>query len=83
MFEDDRCGSSEIVQGWPERGALGVAGDDPGAVDVVAEVTERIGYDAVRFDSLRAGRFLEPGGPDFGASLRRAEFELTLRAHAA
>jgi 8-hydroxy-5-deazaflavin:NADPH oxidoreductase len=69
--------------GSPERRALGVAGDDPGAVDVVADVIDRVGYDAVRLDSLRAGRLLEPGGPFFGASLRRADFELAVRARAA
>jgi predicted dinucleotide-binding enzyme len=69
--------------GSPERRALGVAGDDPRAVDVVAELIERIGYDAVRFDRLSAGRLLEPGGPVFGASLRRTEFELAVRAEAA
>lgn len=110
MFEDQRYGSSEIVQhrlarsvvvktlnhigyheldderrpaGSPERRALGVAGDDPGAVEAVAEVIERIGYDAARLGSLSAGRLLEPGGPVFGASLGRAEFELALRARAA
>ena len=69
--------------GSPERRALGVAGDDPAAVDVVAELVERIGYDAVRLDSLSEGRLLEPGSPIFGASLRRADFELALRAVAA
>lgn len=33
--------------GSPERRALGVAGDDPGAVDVVAELAQRIRYDSV------------------------------------
>lgn len=106
MFEDDRYGSSEIVQnrldrstvvkalnhvgyealeakrrpvGSPERRALAVAGDDPDALDVVAAVIERIGYDAVRLETLSAGRLLEPGGPVFGASLRRAELEAALR----
>jgi predicted dinucleotide-binding enzyme len=77
-FEDERR-----PVGLPERRALGVAGDDPSAVDVVAEVIERIGYDTVRLDSLSAGRLLEPGGPVFGASLRRTEFERALRADAA
>ena len=45
--------------------------------------TVRIGYDAARLGSLSAGRLLEPGGPVFGASLGRAEFELALRAQAA
>ena len=70
-------------EGSPQRRALGVAGDDPDAVDIVADIIERIGYDTVRLDSLRAGRLLEPGGPVFGASLRRSEFELAVRAQAA
>ncbi|HEV3169655.1 MAG TPA: NAD(P)-binding domain-containing protein [Actinocrinis sp.] len=69
--------------GSPERRALGVAGDDSGAVDVVAQVIERIGYDTVRLDSLRAGRLLEPGGPVFGVPLRRSEFEQAVWVEAA
>jgi predicted dinucleotide-binding enzyme len=61
--------------GSAERRALGVAGDDPAAVDAVAELIERIGYDAVRLSTLRAGRVLEPGGPVFGAALNRSDFE--------
>ncbi len=70
-------------EGSPERRALGVAGDDPEAVEVVAEIIERIGFDTVRLDSLRAGRLLDAGGAVFGASLRRAEFERAVRAEAA
>jgi len=70
-------------KGSPERRALGVASDDPTAVDVVAEFIERIGYDAVRFDRLSAGRLLEPGGPVFGVPLHRSEFELAVCAEAA
>jgi predicted dinucleotide-binding enzyme len=77
-LEDDRR-----PVGSPERRALGVAGDNPGAVDVVAEVIERIGYDTVRLDSLSAGRILESGGPVFGASLHRSDFESALGAQAA
>ena len=69
--------------GSRERRALGVAGDDPGAVAVVAEVIERIGYDAVRLDGLRAGRLLQPGGPVFGVPLGRTAFELATRVGAA
>jgi predicted dinucleotide-binding enzyme len=65
--------------GAPDRRALGVAGDHPGAVDVVADFVERIGYDAVQLESLRAGRLLEPGGPVFGAALDRTDFEQALR----
>jgi predicted dinucleotide-binding enzyme len=71
------------IVGSPERRALGVAGDDPVAVEIVADVIERIGYDAVRLDSLSDGRLLEPGGPVFGASMRRTEFEKALSAAAA
>jgi len=70
-------------EGSPERRALGVAGHDPDAVNVVADIIERIGFDSVRVDSLRAGRLFEAGGPVFGASLRRPEFELAIRAKAA
>jgi len=69
--------------GSRDRRALGVAGDDPAAVDVVAQVIELIGYDAVRLDSLSAGRLLQPGSPVFGASMRRTDFELALYAEAA
>jgi predicted dinucleotide-binding enzyme len=69
--------------GSPQRRALGVASDDPRGVAVVAEVIEQIGYDAVRLNSLSAGRLLEPGGPVFGIPLRRTDFELAVRAEAA
>jgi predicted dinucleotide-binding enzyme len=77
-MEDDRRPA-----GSQERRALGVAGDDSSAVDSVAEVIERIGYGPVRLDSLSAGRLLEPGGPVFGISLHRTEFEAALRAKVA
>ena len=77
-MEDDRRPA-----GSPERRALGVAGDGRSAVDAVAEVIERIGYDTVRLDSLSAGRLLQAGGPVFGTSLHRTEFELAVRATAA
>ncbi len=69
--------------GAPDRRALGVAGDHPRAVGAIAELVDRIGYDAVRLDSLSAGRLLEPGGPVFGVSLRLSEFESAVRARAA
>jgi predicted dinucleotide-binding enzyme len=69
--------------GSPQRRALGVASDDPRGGAVVAELIEHIGYDAVGLGRLSAGRLLEPGGPVFGVPLRRAEFELAVRAVAA
>lgn len=62
-------------RGDTQRRALGVAGDDRPAVALVAEVIDRIGYDPVRLGRLRYGRVLQPGGPVFGISLRRDEFE--------
>jgi hypothetical protein len=68
--------------GAPDRRALGIASDDAGAASVVAELIDRIGYDPVRLDSLRAGRLFQPGGPVFGVPLRRAEFERATHAEA-
>ena len=69
--------------GAPDRLALCVAGDNAEAVELVAGIVERIGFDAVRLDSLGAGRLLEPGGPAFGAALGRAEFERLVATEAA
>jgi predicted dinucleotide-binding enzyme len=51
--------------GTPGRRALAVAGDDPDARAVVAELVERLGYDAVDAGPLAAGAALEPGTPVF------------------
>jgi predicted dinucleotide-binding enzyme len=69
--------------GSPDRIAVGVAGDDAKAVAIVAEIVDRIGFDAVRLDRLSAGRDFEAGGPVFGALLRRSEFDRVLRPVAA
>jgi predicted dinucleotide-binding enzyme len=69
--------------GSADRRALGVAGDDPRALDAITELVERIGYDAVRLESLQAGRILEPGGPVFGVSLRRSDFDRAVLSQAA
>ena len=61
--------------GTPDRRAAGVAGDDPVAVGTIAGLVDQMGYDPVRFESLRAGRVLQPGGPVFGTVLTLPEFE--------
>jgi 8-hydroxy-5-deazaflavin:NADPH oxidoreductase len=66
----------------PDRRAAGVAGDDPAAVDMIAGFVDRLGYDPVRLASLRAGRILQPGGPVFGVTLTRPEFEQAIREEA-
>ena len=63
----------------PDRRAAGVAGDDPAAVATIAGLLDRIGYDPVRLESLRAGRVLQPGGPVFGVALGLPEFERAVR----
>jgi 8-hydroxy-5-deazaflavin:NADPH oxidoreductase len=68
--------------GDPDRRAAGVAGDDPAAVAAIAGLLDRIGYDPVRLESLRAGRVLQPGGPVFGAVLTLPEFERAVREDA-
>ena len=68
--------------GAPDRRAAGVAGDDPAAATTIAGLLDRIGYDPVHLDSLRAGRVLQPGGPVFGVVLALPEFERAVRADA-
>jgi predicted dinucleotide-binding enzyme len=68
--------------GSVDRRALGVAGDDPDAVNTVSALVDRIGYDAVQVGPLRAGRVLEPGGPVFGAVLCREDFERAVHSSA-
>ena len=61
--------------GDPGRRALGIAGDDPSAVELVRAFVDRIGFDPVLVGGLAAGRRLQPDGPVFGIPMRRAEFE--------
>jgi hypothetical protein len=68
--------------GAPGRRAAGVASDDPAAAAAIAGLIDRIGYDPVSLDSLRAGRVLQPGGPVFGAVLPLREFEQAVRDNA-
>jgi predicted dinucleotide-binding enzyme len=68
--------------GDPDRRAAGVAADDPAAVATIAGLVDRIGYDPVRLEGLRAGRALQPGGPVFGAVLTLREFERAMREDA-
>ena len=65
-----------------DRRAAGVAGDDAAAAATIAGVVDRIGYDPVCLESLRAGRVLQPGGPVFGVVLTLPEFERAVRKDA-
>jgi 8-hydroxy-5-deazaflavin:NADPH oxidoreductase len=67
--------------GSVDRRTLGVAGDALDAVNTVSAFVDRIGYDAVPVGPLSDGRVLQPGGPVFGAVLRRENFERAVRNH--
>ena len=62
------------ASGSADRRAIGVAGDDAGGVATASELVDRLGYDPVAVGTLVAGRVLQPGGPVFGAVLRRDDF---------
>jgi predicted dinucleotide-binding enzyme len=66
--------------GSVDRRVLGVAGDDLDAVSTVSAFVDRIGYDAVQLGPLSVGRVLQPGGPVFGAVLRREDFQRAVRS---
>ena len=68
--------------GSVDRRALGVAGDDADGVTTVSALVDRIGYDAIPLGTLSAGRVLQPGGPVFGAVLRREDFERAVHSSA-
>jgi len=68
--------------GSVDRRALGVAGDDPDAVETVNTFVDRIGYDPVPVGPLSAGQILQPGGPVFGIVLRREDFERAVHSPA-
>jgi len=61
--------------GAERRRALGVAGDDPDAVALIAGILDRVGYDPVTLPALAEGRAFQPGGPVFGADFTRDQFD--------
>ena len=63
-FEDDARPS-----GAPRRTAIGIAGDDPADLTVVARLVDDIGFDPVIVGSLADGVMLEPGTEPFGANV--------------
>ncbi|MPV38784.1 NADPH-dependent F420 reductase [Georgenia subflava] len=65
--------SDHVPAGAPGRRALAVAGDDDDARAVVADLIERLGFDAVDAGPLAAGRALEPGTEIFAGRHDRAE----------
>ncbi|GIJ29599.1 NADP oxidoreductase [Micromonospora qiuiae] len=57
--------------GSPDRVALAVAGDDTGAVALVSQFIDDLGFDAVAVGGLAASAVLQPGSAIFGANLGR------------
>jgi predicted dinucleotide-binding enzyme len=66
--------------GAPDRAALGICGDDPTAVQSVADVVDRIGFDPVAAGDLGASAVLQPGSAAFGAALDAAAMRRLLAA---
>lgn len=59
--------------GTPGRHSMGIAGDDPADLEVVARLVDAVGFDPVVVGSLADGVMLEPGTEPFGASVTAAE----------
>ncbi|HEY3337777.1 MAG TPA: NAD(P)-binding domain-containing protein [Propionicimonas sp.] len=61
--------------GDPDRSAIAVSGDDPGASGLAMSVVDRLGFDPVRAGDLRASVALQPGSPIFGRKLDAASLQ--------
>jgi predicted dinucleotide-binding enzyme len=59
--------------GAPDRHAIAIAGDDPAATTIVAEIVDRFGFDPVIVGPLTDGARFGPGTSLFGASLTADE----------
>ncbi|MDN4641039.1 NAD(P)-binding domain-containing protein [Agreia sp. PsM10] len=59
--------------GDPDRKAIALSGDDVAANDVVADLIDSLGFDAVDLGLLVEGAVLQPGRELFGANLGAAE----------
>lgn len=64
--------------GAADRVALGIAGDEPVAVEAVARLVDDLGFDPIPAGPLGASVILQPGSPVFGADLDAAAFRREL-----
>lgn len=58
--------ADDLPAGSPSRRALAVASDDTEAAEVVMNLIDRLGYDAVNAGPLKTGTAFEPGTTIFG-----------------
>ena len=60
-------------RGAPDRIAIGAAGDDPAAVDIVMRLLDRLGFDPVDAGPLENGVALEPDGSPIATTYSAAQ----------
>lgn len=65
-------------KGEPGRKAMAIAGDDEGAVRVVSELVDKLGFDPLSIGKLNRGVRLEAGAKVFGASVDKSELRKLL-----
>ena len=71
-------------RGAPDRIAIGAAGDDPAAVDIVMRLVDRLGFDPVDAGPLENGVALEPDGSPMATTYSSAQLsKLVSRARRA
>jgi predicted dinucleotide-binding enzyme len=68
----------EDKAGAADRVAIAIAGDDPAAVEAVASLVDRVGFDPVVAGPLGEGIRFEPGAELFGAVLTAGEVRARL-----
>jgi 8-hydroxy-5-deazaflavin:NADPH oxidoreductase len=71
-------GEPEVAGGFVPRPAIPMAGDDPPAKALVAELVVELGYDAVDAGSLADSWKLQPGMPVHGLSANAADVRAKL-----
>lgn len=64
--------------GSPDRAALAIAGDDPGAVEAVARLVDDLGFDPLPAGTLDDSGLLEPDSALFGQGLNENEMRRAL-----
>ena len=70
--------TDSLPAGHDQRRALGVAGDDEGAVAIAMELIDRFGFDAIHSGPLETGAAFQPGRRIFGGSYSADELRVEL-----